>query len=88
MSDPVAALGARFRERLATDLLIVRAGPAAEAGFELVVHRLAGAAAMFGFAELSELAGEVDVQIHEGRLQAADVSALVAALEAAVVRPD
>jgi HPt (histidine-containing phosphotransfer) domain-containing protein len=87
MSDPMAALGLRFRERLATDLLVVRAGPEAEAGFELVVHRLAGAAALFGFTELGELAGEVDTQIHEDRLQAADVRALAAALEAAVVRP-
>ncbi|HEY8572283.1 Hpt domain-containing protein [Phenylobacterium sp.] len=87
MSDPVAALADRFKDRLTNDLLVVRAGPKAGVGFELVVHRLAGAAAMFGFLELGELAGEVDVQIHEGRLQTADVDALAAALQAAVVRP-
>ena len=84
MSDPASALGLRFRARLVADLVAVRAGPSAQAGFELVVHRLAGAAGMFGFPELGRLAARVDDQIHAGGLQAADVDALAAALEAAV----
>jgi len=62
-------LKARFVDRCASDLpLIERAlqGSVDREVLRLTVHRMAGAAGTFGYAELSRLAGAVDDQLVEG----------------------
>lgn len=81
--DRLAPLRARFVERAAGDLEILRAeAPDAETRL-YVVHRLAGAAGLFGFGDISKLASIVDDQLQDGgEPEAADLAALIAALEA------
>lgn len=59
----LASLRERFLSRLRDDLCALQHPPSDEEGAEkerLIVHRLAGAAAMFGFPELGEIAGRCD----------------------------
>ena len=62
--DTMAALKVRFVARASEDLKTLEAhrkGPPLEpAALRLVVHRLAGAAGLFGYPEISVLAGEID----------------------------
>lgn len=66
--DPLASLRARFRDRCAEDAASVRAYLAGRTDVELEqrVHRLAGAAGMFGHAELGGLALEIDAVLATG----------------------
>lgn len=63
MTDPLAALRAKFRARSATDLVRLRVlvqGDPASADLRHLVHSLAGAAGTFGFPALSEAAALID----------------------------
>ena len=66
MDDPLAALRARFLQRSRADLDLLRASPLDRSAIAAVVHRLSGAAGMFGFPEVSRLAARVDDQIQAG----------------------
>ena len=87
MSDAeaaIAALKARFLTRAADDLAMLRrwsaAGARADQAHQRIVHRLAGAAGTFGFAEVSALAKRVEDSLAEG--VAAEGAALAALLKA------
>ena len=77
MTDPLAALRARFRDRALADRetleVLARENPA---GDELrrLVHNLAGTAGTFGYRSLSEAAMEIDDQMASG--MAADPASL------------
>ena len=75
-------LRAKFLARAAADLEALRgAGIPREAG--TVIHRLAGAAGVFGFPELSRLAGVVDEALHAfGECDPSDMDRLMTELEA------
>lgn len=64
MSDPLAPLRAKFRERTIGDARRLRdavaTGEAGQAEIERIVHALAGAAGMFGFTDLGEAASTLD----------------------------
>ncbi|RYG20024.1 MAG: Hpt domain-containing protein [Caulobacteraceae bacterium] len=82
MSDPLEALRARFIDRSRLDLERLREGVQGEA-LTLLVHRLAGSAGLFGFVELGEAAGRVDMAHSNGVAPSrADWDLLVQALEA------
>jgi HPt (histidine-containing phosphotransfer) domain-containing protein len=85
VSDPLAPLREKFLLRCASDAALLAdagAGPATEE-VRLTVHRLAGAAGVFGYHEISALARTLDDQVHaEGRMQPADLQNLLAALQA------
>lgn len=81
MSDPLAALKARFVARCAEDLAVVRVGRDAP-DLARVIHRIAGAAGIFGYDALGALAGGMDDGAHAGAAFAQqDLAALAAALE-------
>ena len=83
MSDPLAALRARFLQRAREDAEVLRSPTSERQLVAVVAHRLSGAAGMFGFPEVSRLAALVDDQIHAGQpIDAAALQALIAALEA------
>ena len=73
--EQMAGLRARFLERLEEDRARLEAAIAAgdEAVIRALVHRISGAAGMFGYAALSDRAAEVEEALDEG----ADVEALV-----------
>jgi HPt (histidine-containing phosphotransfer) domain-containing protein len=85
MSDPLAALREKFLLRCASDAALLAeagAGPPSEEA-RVAVHRLAGAAGVFGYHDLSALARTLDDQVHaEGRMQPADLQNLLSALKA------
>jgi HPt (histidine-containing phosphotransfer) domain-containing protein len=84
MSDPLAALRAKFVARCAEDLAVVRAGPDAP-DLARVIHRIAGAAGMFGHDALGALAGRIDDDAQAGGgFSEQDLAALAAALERTV----
>lgn len=71
MTDPLAGLKVRFRERSATDLERLRVlvqGDPASVDLRYLVHSLAGAAGTFGFPALSEAAALIDDAYAAGRL--------------------
>ena len=81
MSDPLAALRAKFVARCAEDLAVVRLGPDAP-DLARVVHRIAGAAGMFGHDALGTLASRLDDDAQGGgRFAEPDLAELAAALE-------
>lgn len=85
MNDPLAPLRAKFLERCLEDEALLTGGDPAAPSEELrmAVHRLAGAAGVFGYPQISELARTLDDQLHdEGRMSPADLGALVDALRA------
>jgi HPt (histidine-containing phosphotransfer) domain-containing protein len=85
-ADPMEALRARFLARTAEDLETLRACDE-PADLRPMIHRLAGSAGTFGFAEISALAGALDDRLHAGeRVARADLTSLIAALEA-ITRP-
>lgn len=70
-ADPLAALRARFLARCAEDLALVRRALTATSATDSDdlrqrIHRLAGAAGMFGFDGLGDLAGRMDAALAEG----------------------
>jgi HPt (histidine-containing phosphotransfer) domain-containing protein len=77
MSDPLAPIRARFVERAREDLDKIRAGE----DVRFLAHRMAGTAATLGFAEVGALAGRIDDQMADGAADAADLAALIVALE-------
>jgi HPt (histidine-containing phosphotransfer) domain-containing protein len=85
MSDPLAPLRAKFIERCVGDeALLAAADPEAPSEeLRLAIHRLAGAAGVFGQPHIGDLARVLDDQLHEsGRMGVADRDALVQALRA------
>ncbi|MNV43636.1 Hpt domain protein [compost metagenome] len=82
--DPLEPLRARFRERAGADgLALANAlarGDAAE--IERLAHGLAGAAGLFGYAEVGSMALQIDERFARGASFSVDrVQALVVALE-------
>jgi len=67
--DPLAALRSRFIARGAEDLTALRGhldgAPLDATALRFTVHRLAGAAGTFGYAEISEAAGKAEDDILE-----------------------
>jgi HPt (histidine-containing phosphotransfer) domain-containing protein len=81
-----------FRERLVRDreslVLLARQGP--QRDLERVVHRLAGAAATFGYLEVGAVAVELDdafVASREDGTMPPDVTPLIEAIAEALARP-
>lgn len=87
-ADPLAALRARFKARCLDDLAVLvaaRADPAlrSQEALRTTVHRLSGAAGTFGYPVVSEVAGELDQDLHDGRPVDADrLDLLIAAVSA------
>ena len=77
MTDPLAALRARFRDRALADRetldFLARENPASDE-LRRLVHNLAGTAGTFGYRSLSEAAMEIDDQMASG--MAADPASL------------
>lgn len=70
--DPLAAVRVRFLERCRGDLATLQAAKAdpalqAQEAFRTAVHRLSGAAGTFGYMNISDLAGDLDNDLHDGR---------------------
>lgn len=81
----------KFRERLEADRAAI--AQLSETGdlkaLERIVHGLAGAAGTFGFADVGEIAIELDEAFRGGaRPGAVDIARLLAALEQALGRPE
>jgi hypothetical protein len=75
-----------FRRRLADDRERLAAAPP-PAELEVVVHRLAGAAATFGYAEVGALAIALDeVFVQRGRPASGALPELIAALDRALAK--
>jgi HPt (histidine-containing phosphotransfer) domain-containing protein len=85
----MAGLRVRFAARCAGDLTrlreLVAAGRIDSDDGRALAHSLAGAGATFGFPDVSTAAGRLDDAHAEGRTpSAAEVAALIAALDAVV----
>lgn len=90
MSDPLAPLRERFRERVAGDLARLRhlrAGDLAGGELKALVHNLAGAAGTFGHPALSEAAMAIDDRYAVGTLPDAAQLALLEHRLAEIARP-
>lgn len=82
-NDPLAALRARFVTRAAGDLAWIRETGGQPADELLArAHKLAGSGGTFGYPEVSRAAAALEDDLRAGA--EADVSDLVAALEAVV----
>jgi len=82
MNDPLAALRNRFLERTRVELAVLRLAGEDPAAAAAAIHRLSGAAGVFGFHEVSRLAAVVDDQIHAGQApEPSDLAALIEAVE-------
>ncbi len=82
MNDPLAPLRAKFLARAAQDLALLRSDEASIKDRHYVVHRLAGAAGVFGYAEVTELARDLDdLLLAQGDAPPEAFSALISALE-------
>jgi HPt (histidine-containing phosphotransfer) domain-containing protein len=83
----MAKLRVRFVARAAEDLLKLRGHqssvPLARNDLHSLVHRLAGSAGLFGFTEISRLAGELDDRLADGG-DAATLPDLLTVLEGIV----
>jgi HPt (histidine-containing phosphotransfer) domain-containing protein len=83
----MAKLRVRFVARAAEDLIKLRGDqdgvPLERQDLHALVHRLAGSAGLFGFGEISRLAGEVDDRLADGG-DAATLPKLLEALETVV----
>lgn len=83
--DPLAALRASFNERIAGDLEVLRASPAAKPSQESIyaVHRIASMAGVLGHSQIGDLALAMDEHAREtGGFAENDLSALIEALSA------
>lgn len=82
MSDPLASLRAKFLVRVGEDLALLRAPGATIKDRHYVVHRLAGSAGIFGYAQVTDLARDLDdLLIDQGDAPAEAFAPLIAALE-------
>ena len=80
-----------FRERLESDRMAI--AELSDSGdlerLHPIVHRLAGAAGTFGFAEIGDIAIELDDRFAEGEpVESAGIARLLAALERGLSKPD
>lgn len=86
--DPVAAVRSQFLARCREDVAALQAAMADPAGkgrktLLITIHQLSGAAGVFGFRAISEMAGELDDALQAGETpEPADVQALVDAVKA------
>lgn len=81
IDPPLAALRVRFLDRCRRDLRRLEDGVRGEE-LDLLVHRLAGIAGVFGFPEVSEIAGRIDRARSEGVMPSpAELEALKQALQ-------
>lgn len=81
MSDPMAVLRERFLERTQATLSLLLHEDRESAEVQPAVHKLSGAAGVFGFHEVSRLAGIVDDALHAGeRPRGEDLDNLIDAL--------
>lgn len=87
-NDAVAAVRSHFLARCKKDIAALEAamadpGRAARETLKLTVHRLSGAAGVFGFREIGEMAAAMDDLLGEGdEIRPAEVQALVDAVRA------
>ncbi len=80
-----------FRDRLEADRRAIATLSDSRdlAALQPVVHRLAGAAGTFGFAEVGAVAIAIDDRFAEGKpVPAAEIARLLAALEEALGKPE
>ena len=86
MTDVLAGLRARFAERCVADARAISDyldGRPGEEPLERIIHRLAGAAGMFGAHEVGTAAQSLDEGYGEGRVPSeAELRKLLALLEA------
>lgn len=91
MSDPLAPLRARFRERAAGDLTRLQELAAGDLGSEplkMLAHNIAGAAGTFGYPLLSEAAISIDDRFAVGETpDTTQVALLIERLRAVVEGP-
>ncbi|MDG2531218.1 Hpt domain-containing protein [Caulobacter endophyticus] len=81
-ADPLAPLRAKFLVRVADDLARLRSADTSMKDRHYVVHRLAGAAGVFGYGKVTDLARELDdLLIEQGEAPPEAFAELIAALE-------
>jgi HPt (histidine-containing phosphotransfer) domain-containing protein len=81
-ADPLAPLRAKFLVRVADDLAKLRATETSAKDRHYIVHRLAGAAGVFGYAAVTDLARDLDdLLIEQGDAPPQAFAELIAALE-------
>ncbi|KSB90165.1 hypothetical protein AS593_17510 [Caulobacter vibrioides] len=81
-ADPLAPLRAKFLVRVADDLARLRAAETSLKDKHYIVHRLAGAAGVFGYAHVTDLARDLDdLLIEQGDAPPEAFAELIAALE-------
>ncbi|PVM90616.1 Hpt domain-containing protein [Caulobacter endophyticus] len=81
-ADPLAPLRAKFLVRVADDLSKLRAPQTSAKDKHYIVHRLAGAAGVFGYAAVTDLARDLDdLLIDQGDAPPEAFAELIAALE-------
>lgn len=91
-ADPMAALKGRFLQRCQADLdrlKLLLADPEMANGEEvrMLVHRFSGAAGTFGYPAISDLAGAIDDDFHDGKpVSLQDLDALAEAIAAILPR--
>ena len=81
-TDPLAPLRAKFLVRVADDLVALRAPETSMKDRHYIVHRLAGAAGVFGYTAITDLARDLDdLLIEQGQAPPEAFAELIAALE-------
>ena len=81
-ADPLAPMRAKFLVRVADDLAKLRATETSAKDRHYIVHRLAGAAGVFGYAAVTDLARDLDdLLIEQGDAPPQAFAELIAALE-------
>ncbi|NGM49194.1 histidine phosphotransferase [Caulobacter sp. 602-2] len=81
-ADPLAPLRAKFLVRVADDLAKLRAAETSMKDRHYIVHRLAGAAGVFGYARITDLARDLDdLLLDQGDAPPEAFADLIAALE-------
>lgn len=87
LDDAMAAIKQRFVDRCAIDRDQLRAHcegtPLAPESLHTIIHRMAGAAGIFGFTEVGALAAVLDDELAQGG-QATRLPELIASLDATV----
>ncbi|MBI1686844.1 Hpt domain-containing protein [Caulobacter hibisci] len=82
MTDPLAPLRAKFLARVTEDLARLRAPETSTKDRHFVVHRLAGSAGIFGYAQVTDLARDLDdLLLDQGHAPPEAFAPLIAALE-------
>lgn len=81
-ADPLAPLRAKFLARVADDLVKLRAAETSTKDKHYIVHRLAGAAGVFGYRAITDLARDLDdLLLDHGEAAPEAYAKLIAALE-------